>query len=95
MRRADNAAVGFEGGERALLIPAHEPGVPNHIGGQDSGKPTLNAFLDHVGPLGHVPRGILFDIVGDGEPRLKPVPKGRFGSKAEVKRGLRNVRFWG
>jgi hypothetical protein len=52
----DNTAIGFKGSERGFLILAHELGVPNRIGGQDSGKLTLNAFLDHVGPLGHVPR---------------------------------------
>ncbi len=25
--------------------------------------------------------------MGDGEPRLKPVPKGRFGSLADIERG--------
>ena len=51
----ENTAIGFKGSEGGFLILAHEPGVPNHIGGQNCGKPALNAFLDHVGPRGHVP----------------------------------------
>jgi hypothetical protein len=52
----DNTAIGIKGCEGGFLILAHEPGVPSHIGSQDNGKPTLNAFLDHVAPLGLAPR---------------------------------------
>ncbi len=31
---------------------------------------------------------ILFDIVGDGEPRVKPAPKGRFGSNCDLRHRL-------
>jgi hypothetical protein len=46
--------MGIEPRARAHFVVAHKPGISSHIGGQDSGKPALNAFLDHVGPLGHV-----------------------------------------
>jgi hypothetical protein len=51
----DDLAVGFKGSEGRFLILAHEPGVPNHIGGQDSSEPTLNTFLHYACPPGHVP----------------------------------------
>ncbi len=35
-----------------------------------------------------MPQGILIDTVGDGEPRLKPEPKGRFGSTADERAHL-------
>src|SRR5262245_59619753 len=51
-KRADNlAAPRLECGERAGLILLHEPAVADDIGGQDSGKATLDAFLDHCGGL--------------------------------------------
>ena len=31
-----------------------------------------------------MPQGILIDIAGDGEPRVKPEPKGSFGSNCEM-----------
>lgn len=46
-QRIDNAAIGLKSSEGGFLVITYEAGVPNHIGGQDSGKPTLNAFLGH------------------------------------------------
>ena len=37
--------------KRALLIGAHKPAVPDHIGGEDGGKAALDAFLGHVLPV--------------------------------------------
>ncbi len=43
----DNFAISLEGGEGRFLVLAHEPGVPNHIGREDRGETTLDAFSRH------------------------------------------------
>jgi hypothetical protein len=40
--------MGVEPRARAHLVVAHEPGIPSHIGDQDCGKPSLDAFFGHV-----------------------------------------------
>ena len=37
---------------RPTLLSCVKSAVPNHIGGQDGSKPTLNAFLHYIAPLG-------------------------------------------
>ena len=62
--------------------------------------PTRAASMSHSDGL-----GILIDLVGDREPRFKPGPNVRYGSKADIPRpshlcplpGVKrtsNVRFW-
>ncbi len=43
-------AVGLERGERASLIPTHQPAVAGNIRAQDCGEPAFNA-LPHHGSL--------------------------------------------
>ena len=40
----DYTAIGFKSSEGCFLILAHEPGVPNHIGGQDKRQ----AYVERV-----------------------------------------------
>ena len=49
-------AVGLELGERTRLISLREARVTDHIGGEDGGEPTLNAFHHYAPPREHVPR---------------------------------------
>src|SRR5262245_64520461 len=39
----------LESGERASLVVAHQPTVPNDVGGQYCGKPALDKVFDHSG----------------------------------------------
>ena len=50
----NNGSVGLESGKRALLVLAHEPGVPNHIGGENGRKSALYPFLGQARPPGYV-----------------------------------------
>ena len=40
----NDLAIGLEGGERSLLILAHEPAVADHIGRKDGSNSALNAI---------------------------------------------------
>ena len=42
------ATQGFETRERPFLVRFHEPAVPDHIGGEDGGKPALGTFFGHL-----------------------------------------------
>ena len=37
--------------ERALLVALHQPGVADHVGGQDGGQPALDPYRSHRCPL--------------------------------------------
>ncbi len=68
--------------------------IPNHIGGQDSGKSALNAFLDHIGPLGHVPQVSYAMQRAIGSAGLNRADV-RSGSNCDMRSKLQNVRCGG
>ena len=43
----DDPAVGPERAECRFLVHVHEPAVADHVGGEDSRKPSLNLFFRH------------------------------------------------
>ena len=78
-----------EGGEWALLVLAHEPGVPNHIGRQDSGKPLTMCALRDMSPGHPILSKERWGALAHIEPNVSS------GSKATVCGPPRYDRNWG